>query len=110
MTEEHSENYMTGYQTGYYDGLRRNRPEILLRDTARDDWERGYQEGYRQGKKHTWLSEAEERIGQYHSQRKAQEVARRRLQETGRKHHVVLATTWRDLEPRACWSIGLSPK
>jgi hypothetical protein len=63
--------------------------------------------GWRDEREIRVLKKAEERIGQYRNRTRAAEEARNRIRETGVAHRIQLTTTWRDLEPIACWTVVL---
>lgn len=54
------------------------------------------------------LKHDEERLGQYCSKAKAIREASRLTKTTGRRHQVFLSTTYRNLEPVACWTVCLA--
>ena len=53
------------------------------------------------------ITHDDERIGQYCSKKCAQEAAHMETITTHRDHAVIPATTWRNLEPRTCWTVVL---
>lgn len=56
---------------------------------------------------YSMIKEDEEHDIQFHSKTKAMKVAKMESIVTHRKHQVFLATTYRDLIPRTCWTITL---
>ena len=53
------------------------------------------------------ITKAEEHGLQFASKRTAQRMAKSETRFTNRTYQILLATTWRDLEPRICWTIVL---
>lgn len=56
---------------------------------------------------YSMISRSEEHSGQHSSRKRAMAACKRAEQNTGRKHHYILCTTYRDLCPRICWYVYL---
>ena len=59
---------------------------------------------------YSFIDSIDERIDQFASKAKAILTARLLTQNTGRKHQIILTTTYRNLQPRLCWGIILAVK